>query len=74
MLVEHRGASVLLLADAHERDVISTLPIAEQAYLDWAEANPVEMTVHEDPEPTQPKPGSIQAVWTPDEAGEEAPS
>lgn len=51
-----------------------TLPIAEEAYLDWAEANPVETTVHQDPEPAQPKPGSLQAVWTTDEAVEKPPS
>ncbi len=43
-----------------------TLPVAEQAYLDWAAANPAEVTVDEEDELSQLEPGSLQAVWKSD--------
>jgi SulP family sulfate permease len=41
-----------------------TLPVAEQAYIQWAEANPLQVADDDDAEAKTPKGGSIQAVWT----------
>lgn len=43
-----------------------TLPVAEQAYLDWAEANPRDVVVVDEVAPVPLEDGSIQAVWKSD--------
>lgn len=47
-----------------EELLFPTLPVAEQAYVEWAEANPPEVADDGEPEPIVREPGSIQAVWT----------
>ena len=47
-----------------EELLFPTLPVAEQAYIDWAAAHPPEVVDNGDTEPITRERGSIQAVWT----------